>query len=795
MNSTFHKIVLLSILMFIYATTDCQQYTLNGKVIDHKGLPVYNARIFFDQHFSGQSDVEGCFSLSIPENKTGSLIIIKDGFRDHFIDLNAENTLLDTNLIIYLEPVSGTLPEIRLTDTPELYNRTSQNQQVIHIDQKKLFHYSGGDLIKALAHIPGVQSMDIGQGMSKPVIRGMGFFRVAVAESGIKLEGQHWSSHHGISVDASRVKQLEVIKGPGSMKYGTDALGGLINLLPQNIPAEDILKFDLNFISRSNTRHRGLSGDVTYRKNKWYAIFNASYNSFGDFAVAETDSFLLPAPVSSELASHKVVLGKKVLNTAGENFGFSLYTGVKTKTILSSVQLNLYDQATGFFDWEGLKDDQTREKHAENYFDILFPWQKTTHFNMIHRTEMIMENDKMEIVAAWQTNLAREFSFLTDRTGNRVEDLIKYTGIGNLDLSLNLSALNFQASYTFNRIKNLSWITSFSNQIQIHRKDGYNHILPDYKRWNAGLYTLLKYSLSDQWSAQIGARADYASLEIEPSPNPDPAFGDEFFNERIAKIYSNFNYSGGLIFIPDPVIVLKVHAGQMFRIPSVYELSAYGMHRHEGRFEKGNADVNPERGYHLEVIGDFSFPSTVLTLNPFISWFTNYLYLNPTPELRPEGQVYEYRQNKALLTGLELSYLQQAGKYFRFSSGLEYVYAVNLDLKRALPAIPPLNLTSEIMVNFPDWKNLSANNLGFEVIMSAGQKLTVPNELTTPGYTIFGLHAGTTYILKKYKIDILFKINNIANTRYFNHISFYRRLRIPEPGRDMQLIIRIPVEL
>ncbi len=795
MNSTFHKFVLLCILMLFYATSECQEYKLNGKVIDHKGLQVHNARIFLDQHFTGQSDEEGYFSLSIPEKKIVYLMVIKDGFRDHFTDLIDEIYLEDSSFLISLEPVSGTLPEIRLTGTPELFNRIAQNQQVIHIDQKELFHYSGGDLIKNLAHIPGVQSMDIGQGMSKPVIRGMGFFRVAVAENGIKLEGQHWSSHHGISVDASRVKQLEVIKGPGSLKYGTDALAGLINLLPPNIPAKDMLKFDLNFISRSNTLHRGLSGDVTCRKNKWFAIFNASYNSFGDFAVPATDSFLLPAPVSSELASHKVVLGKKVLNTAGENFGFSLYSGIKTKTIISSVQLNLYDQTTGFFDWEGLKNDQTREKHAENYFDILFPWQKTTHFNMIHRTEMIVEDDKIEIVAAWQTNLAREFSFLTDRTGNRAEDLIKYNGFGNLDLSLNLSALNFQASYTFNRIKNLSWISSLSNQLQIHRKDGYNHILPDYHRGNAGLYTLLKFSLGDLWSAQIGARADYASLKIEPSANPDPVFGDPFFNERIEKIYYNFNYSGGLVFIPDPEIVLKVHAGQMFRIPSVYELAAYGMHRHEGRFEKGNADVFPEHGYHLELIGDFDFSSIVLILNPFISWFTNYLYLNPTPELRAEGQVYEYSQNKAMLTGLELSYLQQAGKYLLFKSGLEYVYAVNIDLKRALPAIPPLNLTTEIRVNFPDWKNFSANTLGCEINMSAGQKFTVPNELTTSGYTVIGLDAGTTYTLKKYKIDILFKISNLANSRYFNHISFYRRLRIPEPGRDMQLIIRIPVEL
>ncbi|HAQ38926.1 MAG TPA: hypothetical protein DCX89_06355 [Saprospirales bacterium] len=127
--------------------------------------------------------------------------------------------------------------------------------------------------------------------------------------------------------------------------------------------------------------------------------------------------------------------------------------------------------------------------------------------------------------------------------------------------------------------------------------------------------------------------------------------------------------------------------------------------------------------------------------------------------------------------------------------GVEYVYAVNTDLRRPLPSVPPLNLITEFASNLPDWKFFKNNRFSLDMTVASGQIFTVPNELTTPGYLIFGANAKTSFEIKAQQIDMIFKINNISNTRYFNHISFYRRLRIPEPGRDIQLIISIPLDL
>ena len=794
LKRSFVWVILILVLLFNVQLSG-QGSVQTCRVTDDQNIPIQGARIYIEDQLLTTSDQQGMFYLSLDIEKHLKLHITKDGFRDY--DTQFEFVLQDHERIrmIRMEMISDSLPEVRLTGTREMYNRHQESLQVLNYNEDFLITQYSGNLMQTLRNIPGVQSMDIGSGMSKPVIRGMSFYRIAVAESGVKQEGQQWSSHHGISIDPSRVKNIEIIKGPATLKYGSDAMGGLIHILPPEIPAEDGSLLNVQFISRSNTKWRGLSGDLFTKKGNIFTYFQASYNSFGDFSIPATDSFLLPAPVSSEQASHKVELGEKVLNTAGEDFGLSLYSGFKTKKLLSCLELSLFNQKTGFFDWEGLKLEKNRTIHSENSFDILTPNQNNMHFNLIHQTSYLINDDKMDITAGYQRNSTQEFSVLFDRTGNRVTDLKKYIDMGGLDLQLILSVASLQIQYAYNRIPELSIKTGISTQFQVHQKDGFNHILPAYNKSSSGIFSIGRYQFSSILTANFGVRIDHNYIFIEKTLNTDPEFGDAVLNGEIKKHFVNASFSGGLVYIPIDDIIFKVNAGKTFRVPSVYELAAYGLHRHEGRFEKGNQDISPEQGYQLDLVGDFKWNTGFLAISPFFSWYSNYLYINPTPVLRPEGQVYEYKQHQAILTGFEISFLQKAGEIMELNMGFEYVYAVNTDLRRPLPSVPPMNVLTELLFKLPDWKFFKNSRFGLDMSVASGQIFTVPNELTTPGYSIFGANAKTSFEIKTQQIDLIFKINNLANAQYFNHISFYRRLRIPEPGRDIQLIISIPLDL
>lgn len=140
-----------------------------------------------------------------------------------------------------------------------------------------------------MENIPGVQAMDIGSGFSKPMIRGMGFNRVAVLENGIKQEGQQWGADHGLELDAFNVDAVNVMKGPASLLYGSDAMGGVIDIAPVQVPAENMLFGDVTLLGKSVNGTIGASLMLGIKRNAWYTRLRYSEQRFGDYRIGRYD--------------------------------------------------------------------------------------------------------------------------------------------------------------------------------------------------------------------------------------------------------------------------------------------------------------------------------------------------------------------------------------------------------------------------------------------------------------------------------------------------------------------------
>jgi iron complex outermembrane receptor protein len=366
--------------------------------------------------------------------------------------------------------------------------------------------------------------------------------------------------------------------------------------------------------------------------------------------------------------------------------------------------------------------------------------------------------------------------------------------MGNYELGLLLQTLSGNLFYTVKRFNDHSFKLGLNTQYQVHHTDGYNRILPEYTKFTNGVFLTHKYTIDEKWVLNSGARVDYTLFNMDETLNPDIEFGDSIFNPAFEKIYPGTAFSVGINYLPGRNTIIKVNVGKSYRVPSAYELGAYGLHRHEGRFEKGNIDNEPEQAWQLDLGIEQKWNNFYLQISPFMNYFTNYLYLNPTPTLRPEGQVYEYRQTDAMLSGAELSAEYTLINNILFSAGAEYVYVVNLDLRSALPFTPPLNIQTEVSYLLRSTKSLNNSKIGIELISVAQQKYTVTNELSTPGYNSLNLLALTELTFGNQQLKLMIKVRNLLNSSYYNHISFYRRMRIPEPGRDVQLFISIPIE-
>lgn len=768
------------------------QNSIYGTVLDENLDPYSGANILLNGSKGTVSDGEGAFVFRDVSGLRFSIRVSSVGYQE--VVISGETDTVSKGLEIILTPALQELEEVSVNGNIDERIKRSESLSIRRVDEEFLREGRASTLMQTISSIPGINAVDVGTGISKPMIRGLGYYRVVVAQNGIKQEGQQWSNHHGVLIDQQAVSHVEIVKGPASLQYGSDAIGGVINVLPEQIPLKDGVSGELAFTAKGNTRWLGGSGELSFRKGAFFSHIALSYNSYGDFMIPETDSFLLPAPVSSPEASHKVVLGDQVCNTAGDERAVSVSAGIVKPWGNSYFQFTFYGTNTGFFDWQGMQNDSIRSLHAQDRSDLQLPYQQAKNYSIQHFTNRFFGKDKLEIALGYQFNDSREFSYLDDRTGNREEDLAFYREMGGLDLGLFLHTYSGNIVYSLKRSSRHFFKLGLNSQYQVHRTDGYNHILPEYTRFSSGLFLTHKYTITDKWILNSGARIDYTYFRMEESLNPDPEYGDPVFNPFFAQSYPGTAFSLGFNYLPARNVILKMNLGKSFRVPSAYELGAYGLHRHEVRFEKGDTGNEPEQAWQFDLGFEQKWRELTLQISPFLTYFSNYLYLNPTPELRPEGQVYAYRQTTALLTGTELSLIYKWKDRIQLNAGAEYVYAVNLDLRSALPFTPPLSQLTELSYLFKDSRTFENSKAGIGLLSVAEQNYTVPNELSTPGYNSVNLHAQTELFVGKQRVNLMIKVRNLLNASYFNHISFYRRMRIPEPGRDIQLFIRIPIE-
>lgn len=766
-------------LLLLHFYTQAQTKDITGFIINENGEGYKGANIVLSKNLQGTvSDKNGEFIFENISILHSELIISAVGYKNITIPLRTDT--LAHPIVINLTPQIEELKEIKVKAKRNEKLQKEESISIQLVEEEFLKEAKAATLMQTLKTIPGVNSMDIGSGISKPMIRGMGFYRVVVAQNGIKVEGQQWSNHHGLAIDQQAVNHVEIIKGPASLQYGSDAIGGVINILPPHVPLKGGFNGDLSLVAKSNTQWLGGSTNITWRNGDFYTNCTFSHNNYGDFLVNQTDSFLSPSSiVINEYASHKIYLGNQVHNTAGYDNAASAVLGIVKPWGNSYLEVNAMGSKYGFFDWEGLRSKEKYDMHNTSVHDIRLPNQQVHNFALHHFTNIFHNENKLELAIGYQNNQSNEVSFFED----------------SVDIGLLLETFTGNVVYRIKNQERQQFKLGANFQFQKHDKYGIKHILPKYNKLAVGGFLAHKFKPSEKWVINSGARLDLSSVNMEESLNKvgGNSFYDSIFNPEFQKIFPSWALSFGVNYLPSNRQVFKVNIGRSYRTPSLYELGAYGLHRHEGRFEKGNVDNNPESAWQFDLGFEQKWKAIKFLMSPFVTYFTNYLFLTPTPDYAPGlGQIYEYTQSKTFMSGGEVSLKAIPQRFVEARLGAEYVYAVNLKENSALPFTPPFNAQTEIIYIIKDNDVFKKSKIGMEWVSVAPQKYTVPNELSTPGYNLVNLKVQSDIKIGKQSLSLLFKVRNMFNTKYYNHISFYRRMRIPEPSRDFQVFVTYP---
>lgn len=642
-------------------------------------------------------------------------------------------------------------------------------------------------LMQTLEKIPGVSTINIGSGQSKPMIRGLGFNRVAVVQNGIKHEAQQWGSDHGLEIDQYGIEKIQIIKGPISLLYGSDAIGGVIDIKAPDVPLNNTFQGNVNLLAESNNDLLGISGGIQSRKEKWYYSGRLTYRDYGDYKVP-TDKI--------NFESYIFHLNKKHLrNTAGKEANASFSIGYASDNLQSETFVSNVNAKNGFFaNAHGLEVRTSGIDYDKSSRDIDFPFHKVNHFKVTNRTSITLNTHTLNVDLGFQNNCRQEYSEPVAHGHMSLPPNSKERSFNKNTYSLNVSD-----AFTYGPKHEV--VVGINGEYQVNGIGGWGFLIPAYNRFTAGAFLYDKYEIARNIYLQAGIRYDYGRYHTEsyydwyPSPvyHEDGSLEEEYLQRAQDKIlhFGSFSGSLGLSYIHKNT-TFKINAGKSFRMPLANELASDGVNYHMYRYEKGSLKLDPEESYQIDVDIDHSTPNFSCGISPFMNYFDNFIYLNPTPRYFETLQIYEYTQNRVFRFGGEIRAGVKILRRLELDASGEYVHSRQLSGPKkhfTLPFSPPLSGLLSVGYQFNKLLFLQEPKLIVDCKMVANQNEIVPPENRTKGYQTFNVSLFTQIHLLRQNspMNVKIKIKNVFDTKYFNHTSFYRLIEVPESGRNISI--------
>ena len=787
-------------LIIVLVKVNAQSFTLTGKVTDKHNEVLPGTSVLLKP--IGKIAVSNANGIYVVEGVEMGSYFLEASFVGY--ETHSDSLLIDSDMWydINLQTSVMNLQEVVVSDHYAENRKKEESLNIEVVNTEFLRQNLGGSLVKSLERLPGVATIAIGSGQSKPLIRGLGFNRVVVVENGIKHEGQQWGEDHGLEIDQFAVNKVEVLKGPSSLIYGSDAIGGVINLKQNSVPTNHLIEGSVDLLGRSVNDQLGSSIAISGRKDRFFGSLRATVINYGDYKV----------PTSTvDVYSLKVDLDNNHLrNTAGDEQNVHAMLGFRNDRLDSRLFISHFNQKSGFFaNAHGLEPvNVDEEKYDRSSRDIQFPYHTVKHLKMLNRNRFEYGKVKLEADFGFQRNYRQEHSQYVSHGympavfpggfGFEAElerEFEKYIYSGNIRSSYELA-------------KKATMLVGVSAEHQDNQINGRGFIIPEFNQFSFGSFVLLKYKLSLQSLLQFGVRYDFGNIQTESyfdwfeSPHEDDD-GTEFLQRawELDRNFSNVSWSAGYNYNSEQ-LSLKVNIGKSFRMPIAKELAANGVNYHRFSFEVGDSELSPEVAYQLDAGLEYKHLDFAIGITPFLNYFSNYIFLNPTSEhdrLYGNGnQIFRYKESEVMRFGGELHAHVQLAKNIQFGAIGEYVYSEQTTGEKegfTLPFSPPASLLFNLRYDREKFGFINHAYASLDFKLTAAQNRVTPPENPTDGYHLFNFRFGGKLILNQQVVDVSIQVQNLLNAKYFNHTSYYRLINVPEPGRSIVIHVSIPFKI
>lgn len=739
------KKLFLALILFISFNGNAQN--LKGFVTDFEtGIGIPYAKIYCLETQNGATaDSNGNWQFNNIINNKMTLQISANEYDSEIIKVDKNDSIV----IVKMNPAHIHLDEVIISTSDSKLQRYSafpvESRKIVDLNK-----IEQTNLVDAMSNIPGIYNFSTGNGISKPVIRGLSGMRVLTSQNGLRLENQQWGADHGFAVLNLGIDRVEIIKGPSSLIYGADALGGVIYLADEpyaNLNTQEIkasTKFESNSLATVNK--------VSYKKSKdnlRFAVYGG-YFSRANYAIGSSNFF-------------KTSEREFVTNSKNSGSSFKTAIGYNKKNWITNLRYQLLYFQNGL----------PGHTHDAN------PDVSSFLTNNRSRSYTIPAQKILNHLAQWEN----KFYFKNDEviaqlgfTSNELKEFGEKVFTPGIDMTLQNFSYNIRWKHEFN--KHFEVVSGSQGMLQSNTNgDKAEEILvPNANFTDLGAFSLLKGTFK-LWNIQAGARYDQRSVTTK-----------EISNGGFDKAYSGINYSAG-ISRSSKKLTTRLNASTGFRPPHISELLADGVHHATMQYLVGDRNFESERANQIDFYLGTHFDHLEIVINPFVNQIDNYIYKiqrfdnNNQPEVDDYSGlfVFDMEQKDAMFLGgdIAIHYHPHIAHWLHLESNLSLL-STNDDL----PFIPQNRLNNTIKVDFKQRNKLSLNNLSAQYVHFFAQESVATFENPSPAYQLINLGFNGS-ISEKNKIDYSFGVNNLLNVKYIDHLSRLKTYGIPNPGRNI----------
>jgi iron complex outermembrane receptor protein len=786
----------------IEPTNTIAKSTISGIITDRQtGETLPGVTVYFPDLKTGTvSKPDGTYSISQLPSAKVLVQVSSTGYQ--LVSVRIDLKLI-SRMDFSLEPAVTEISEVVVTGQAGGIEKNRAPAPLTIIPTAHLLENSSSNIIDALASEPGISQVTTGAGISKPVIRGLGYNRVVVVNDGIRQEGQQWGDEHGIEIDEFSINKIEILKGPASLAYGSDAMAGVINLLSAPfLPAGAISgKVTSNF--QTNNGLAGNSLNLTGNKNGFVWNLRASDKR----AHAYKNKY--DGPVYNSGFRENALSGIMGINRA---WGFS-HLHLSMYHLKPGIAEGERDSITGAFVKPSPNGQSMIPASSADYksYSPEVPFQQVNHYKALIDNSIYLGQGNLMASLGFQQNRRKEFADTANPD--------KY------QLYFLLNTLNYNLRYAFPEMNNYNISVGVNGMWQQSKNKGEEFLVPAYSLFDAGFFAVLKKT-AGKFDFAGGLRADQRSQHGESlflnAVGKAVEVGTSGATERFAafdQTFSGFSGSFGASYQISKTVYTKLNVARGYRAPNISELGSNGVHEGTLRYEKGNPDLKPETSLQFDFTAGLNTKHVAAELNLFSNSVNHFIYsrkqtdANGSPILTDNMPVFLFTSGKANLIGGEftLDIHPHPLDWLHFENSFSYVQATlrnQPDSSRNLPLTPPFHWTSDLKADFGN-NNKHLKNIYIKAGIDwyARQNhyfAAYRTETATPGYLLLNMGAGTDVISGgKTRFSLYVSTNNLTDVAYQSHLS---RLKYAESnyatgrngifnmGRNISFKLLIPID-